>query len=616
MPCKTRNMDSEERMAAAHELEMKHEKHIHQAQLIAKEEDARRQKVTKQVLLAENSTLREQLAEKDAQINQLTDKCDETRSELDSLKATSHDQQTQIKSQTREFANIKAELESLNSLSQESTKVLSEKLALSRELNALRPELEHLRSQVAHQQTAIAEKLALERELNMVEVQLANEKRVREQQAAQAEGNKTTEDELSRKLKDTEKKLAAEKREKEQLQKELDSVAAAAQSGEDNKKADQELKKKLQEAEKMLLSERREKERLRKENEVALSEAQAQNEMLEQRLDTLRSKLRITQEELKSMRSEVVHTSTVPTKKADTAARVGGAKAQNARKRRVEELSISDMSIGTPEDVTRGRRQLKKKEQALVGEKSTFSITPFLAKSKTLTVEDAVAEEEENEADVSYVPLAHQAQQAAAEAEAEAQASAGEDDGPEPETADSAEAEPEKPALAPKETKTKTKAKSNGEPKKARGRPKKALAEASPNMPVQAPSASNDVAKSGSLLDKVLEEPEAGEQENAVPPAKTTAAEKKATVTSTGVREQEVKRKKRKLAGDSTTLFDDDGEAETANVKRPGGKVAPGAGKALGKTHLSLVRNAGAFGKRSFSPLKKDRRGVGASFLA
>lgn len=96
-----------QRMAAAHELEMKHEKHIHQAQLIAKEEDARRQKVTKQVLLAENSTLREQLAEKDAQINQLTDKCDETRSELDSLKATSHDQQTQIKSQTREFANIK-----------------------------------------------------------------------------------------------------------------------------------------------------------------------------------------------------------------------------------------------------------------------------------------------------------------------------------------------------------------------------------------------------------------------------------------------------------------------------------------------------------------------------
>nr|XP_036581635.1 rossmann-fold nad (+)-binding protein [Colletotrichum truncatum]KAF6790078.1 rossmann-fold nad (+)-binding protein [Colletotrichum truncatum] len=594
-------------MAAAHELELKHQKAIHQTQLIAKEEDSRRTKVTKQVLLAENSTLREQLAERDVQISELTGRCDEARAELDSLKTINRDQETQLKAQTREFANIKAELESLNTMSLESTKVLSEKLTLSRELNTLKPELEHLRSQVAHQQTAVAEKLALERQLNMAEVELAAAKRAREQQVAESESNKTAEDELRNKLKDAEKRLIAEKREREQLQQDLESALAAAQTGEDNKNVERELSKKLQEMEKALQGERREKDRLRKESEMAQSEIQAQNEILEQRLDTVKSKLRNTQEELKAVRSELVHARPVPTASADPVVRAGGAKAQNARKRRVEELTINDMSIGTPEEITRGRRAVKKKglEQTLVGEKSLFSITPFLNKSKTLSVEGAVAEEEEeDEADVSYVPMAHvNAQKAAAEAEADS----GSEANAEPEPTATTD-EPDKQPVASKETASKTKTKANGEPKKARGRPKKALSEASPNMPTQALTASKPSTKSASPLDKVLEEPEADTEEKM---KADTASKKAPTATaataSLGVREQEVKKKKRKLAGESTTLFDDDGEGEAAVAKRPGGKVGLGANK-LGKTHLTMARNA--FGKKTFSPLKKERRGT------
>ncbi|KAL0930221.1 rossmann-fold nad (+)-binding protein [Colletotrichum truncatum] len=598
-------------MAAAHELELKHQKAIHQTQLIAKEEDSRRTKVTKQVLLAENSTLREQLAERDVQISELTGRCDEARAELDSLKTINRDQETQLKAQTREFANIKAELESLNTMSLESTKVLSEKLTLSRELNTLKPELEHLRSQVAHQQTAVAEKLALERQLNMAEVELAAAKRAREQQVAESESNKTAEDELRNKLKDAEKRLIAEKREREQLQQDLESALAAAQTGEDNKNVERELSKKLQEMEKALQGERREKDRLRKESEMAQSEIQAQNEILEQRLDTVKSKLRNTQEELKAVRSELVHARPVPTASADPVVRAGGAKAQNARKRRVEELTINDMSIGTPEEITRGRRAVKKKglEQTLVGEKSLFSITPFLNKSKTLSVEGAVAEEEEeDEADVSYVPMAHvNAQKAAAEAEADS----GSEANAEPEPTATTD-EPDKQPVASKETASKTKTKANGEPKKARGRPKKALSEASPNMPTQALTASKPSTKSASPLDKVLEEPEADTEEKM---KADTASKKAPTATaataSLGVREQEVKKKKRKLAGESTTLFDDDGEGEAAVAKRPGGKVGLGANK-LGKTHLTMARNA--FGKKTFSPLKKERRGMDAKY--
>lgn len=94
-------------MAAAHELELKHQKHIHQTHLIAKDEVSRRQRVTKQILLDENSTLREQIADRDAQISELFDKYDQTRSELDTLKTTNRDQETQLKAQRREFDHIK-----------------------------------------------------------------------------------------------------------------------------------------------------------------------------------------------------------------------------------------------------------------------------------------------------------------------------------------------------------------------------------------------------------------------------------------------------------------------------------------------------------------------------
>lgn len=86
---------------------MKHQNHIHNARLIVKEEETRRQRVTKQVLLDENSKLREQLAEKEAELNQLSVKFDETLGDLDSVKATNRDQETQLKAQKREFDHIK-----------------------------------------------------------------------------------------------------------------------------------------------------------------------------------------------------------------------------------------------------------------------------------------------------------------------------------------------------------------------------------------------------------------------------------------------------------------------------------------------------------------------------
>src|SRR5206468_8938564 len=70
-----------------------------------------------------------------------------------------------------------AEVNSLAGVTNDSTKLLTEKLALSRELALLKPELEHLRSQATYHQTTLSEKLALQRQVSTLEVDLETEKR-------------------------------------------------------------------------------------------------------------------------------------------------------------------------------------------------------------------------------------------------------------------------------------------------------------------------------------------------------------------------------------------------------------------------------------------------------
>ena len=65
----------------------------------------------------------------------------------------------------------------MNDVSKDSTKLLTEKLTLTRQLSTLKPELEHLRAQAANQQSIIAEKLALQRQLATLEVELDSEKK-------------------------------------------------------------------------------------------------------------------------------------------------------------------------------------------------------------------------------------------------------------------------------------------------------------------------------------------------------------------------------------------------------------------------------------------------------
>jgi hypothetical protein len=159
---------------------------------------------------------------------------------------------------------------------------------------------------------------------------------------------------------------------------------------------------------------------------------------------------------------------------------------------------------------------------------------------------------------------------------------------------------------------------------KSRGRPKKVLADApSARKNAMAQKAPKKILKTKSSLEKVSEAAEPEELENDSEIKDQELAEKTTTVkfnlalpqdesNASSVNGEQLKKKKRKVLGSTKTLFDED-EGEAPPARKPA-KVQPGAKRA--KAPLGGVKRNAFAGAASFSPLKRDRRGVGASFLA
>ena len=480
-----------------------------------------------------------------------------------------------------------------------------EKLALTRELNHLKPEVEHLKSQLTHQQSLVAEKLALERQLNSVEVELEAEKRAK-QRALQREQIED-QDELRAMVEDLERKLAVE---------------------------------------------RKDKERIRKECDVTLSESMAKGEMLEQRLDLMKSKLRDTREELKRTQAELNEArsaSTTATTISDLTEKTIPLATipprKQGKKRRVDEMT-TEITIDTPGAVEqRTKRPLKKRglEPTLVGEKSNFSITPFL--NKTKAIEDMTINAGDNSVDEEVAKELGKTDTTSTGLHKVFQFTAGSS------------------ALGDKATSELASAKKQTKVPKPRGRPRKVLGDvslskknslASPaptavTKKVSAPGADQTrTVRLDLSLEKVVEEAETASAADAQetqtslenhlaaqcakevgPATKKAPAKKKA---AGGVRQlkasrdsgesatssnPEPKKKKRRLAGSNKTLFDEDeAEPEPAPLKRQPSKVQLGPAKPLKRVASTMAVKRDAFAGKTFSPLKRHRRGINASFLA
>ncbi|TKA71796.1 hypothetical protein B0A49_05435 [Cryomyces minteri] len=317
----------------------------------------------------------------------------------------------QLRMQSRELQTLRTELLSMHNLTTDSTKLLTEKLALAREMAALKPELEHLRSQATSQQGHLSEKLALQRQLTTVQVELENEKRTSQRALAKRRDSEYNARQESQ-IEDLRKELATEKLERKkvnqllleakaelkddqitshrnqtsaekalrelevELAKEKERTKRALEK--QGKKADQtaETEERIDELQTELSKEKRTREKAEKTVQKSSSDWEAQKSLLDDKLDQFRNKLKAAKEELKSTREELQKAQTAAS--ARPATKVPTEKpVKNARKRGAAQMDADATTLGTPGDGLPAKRE-KRANSTLVGEKSTFSITPFL----------------------------------------------------------------------------------------------------------------------------------------------------------------------------------------------------------------------------------------------
>jgi len=556
----------------------------------------------------------------------------------------------------------------MNGLTMDSTKLLTEKLTLSRELANLKPELEHLRSQAIYQQAVLSEKLALQRQVSTLEVELETEKhtskraleksksidrelelqqqvddlrkdlarekhgRGKEQKGAEKEleagrralkratekgGNKEREIELQQKLDEVKAELVNERREEGEARKKFEKESEVekalfrrmAEKRSHHRDNDLEFRREIEGLQEELSLEKKEKEKIRKEADRRQKAAETRKTVLESKLDQMGVKLRAAQEELSECQNELSQ-ARVAAVKGPASSTIREPPPKNPRKRGALEMS-TDVTIGTPDGfAVRGKRPGTKRgamDQNILGEKSMFSITPFLKR----TTHPAPDDQSSGEQDGVEIDKNASGEAGAAHGEGGMEAQ-----GEAPIDHPSPSRQPKsriRKGTAEKKAQAEAKLKSGD---RILGDSRAGISNKKTHFKKLQPT---------NKLERVMEEDGVNENEepyNAAPnvegdfpkPEECTGF----TLLIQNLEEVEPKKKKRKLLGAGRTLFDEE-DGETS--KRPA-KITLGPPKSFRKSGLAAPKGglkggvgiAAGFGV--FSPLKKDRRGVGAGFLA
>lgn len=330
-------------------LEHVYERALREAERLYEEERVRVLRVQLLLLEDENDELQERLEQNEVNAGAAEDRNEELQQHLAEVDAELQQVQTELKGRTRDVDHYKTEVDALNASNSDATKLLAEKFALTRELATLKPELEHLKSQTTTQQNLLAEKLALQRELSSLQVELDTEKRTVQRIKSHDKVASNDDSALAEEI--------------EALKQELGKAQREAQ------KIDRESKKKT-------------------------TDLESQKDVLETKLDAFRNKLRTTKEQLKEAQDELekVQAAKMAQSAELTKARLAGpAAAPNPKKRNVTRFD-PDMTIGTPGHG--GPAAKKQRTSGNVGDKSTFSMTPFLSRTTSILVDSPEIEKQ------------------------------------------------------------------------------------------------------------------------------------------------------------------------------------------------------------------------------
>ena len=225
-------------------------------------------------------------------------------------------------------------------MSVNSTKLLTEKLALNRELASLRPELEHFRSQAVLHQSTLAEKLSLQRQLSSAQVELQTERNATQRALAKEGGRQELTEKMETQLDALQSELVQERRERLKAERELQRIS---------------------------------------------TDFEGRKAVMETRLEAFRNKLRVTKDQLKEAQAELQQSRNQKTLSDDmNAATLDRQYVKESRKRSLAQAD-TDATIGTPGILPPAKKG--KRGSTIPGDKSTFSITPYLNRTMSVAPE-------------------------------------------------------------------------------------------------------------------------------------------------------------------------------------------------------------------------------------
>ncbi|KUL88917.1 hypothetical protein ZTR_03609 [Talaromyces verruculosus] len=238
--------------------------------------------------------------------------------------------QLSTRSDSRAMQDLKNDLVSMKRKVSDYEQISADNVSLTKEIAHLKQDLERLQNQSKSHQNLVAEKSALERQLNSLEVQLEEERRAFERNRNTEIKNQNAEAQQLKKL-------------QEEIKKEVDG----------RRRMEQEI------------------------NERATAWEQ-QKKSLEERLDKLRKQLRSTKEKLKEYQN-------------DTLLSHEPQQIERPRQSVASDRSASlghsggtfdpSMTIATPGAV-KVKTNFQPRPSAALGEKSSFSITPYLKRNR------------------------------------------------------------------------------------------------------------------------------------------------------------------------------------------------------------------------------------------
>jgi DNA repair exonuclease SbcCD ATPase subunit len=337
---------------------------------------------------------------------------------------------------TRELSIIRPQLDHLKAQVANTEALMAEKLDLQRQITEVQCELENAKRDVKR---AMAKRrntgveIAQEEQVEQLRRELAKEKRARQRAEAAADVSQAdvNVDEVRR-------ELAREKRARQKAEEELEAVKennqieevrrdllqekkARAKLGEQIESLEEELAKEKRKAAKVsdkppnaaeqpddqveelrqeLAREKKDRAKAEKAAEKHAAELEAQKATLDEKLGQFRNKLKSTKEKLKeteaeleAAREQAAATTTLPDKKTKKSA------AANSKKRSAAPFDADATNLGTPGDGPANKRG--RKAAPTVGEKSSFSITPFLNRTASIAPESDNDEAEDGDKSVA-----------------------------------------------------------------------------------------------------------------------------------------------------------------------------------------------------------------------